>query len=451
MNRGSLRQRLALQWVALALLLSLALFFAVRMTAERTSRASADAVLDAALLAISDSIRAQDEGLEIDLPYASFSMLGAMGNERVFYRIALDDLPVTGYDDLPGPPDANQNGTQFYSANYRDADLRLAALTRNLLVEGRSQRLTVILGQTRHGQAEIARTTARNAAAVGLGFLALALPLALWAAGAALRPVERLAEAVGRRGAHDLRPVRHPAPRELVPLVAALNGLIARLRATLSGAEKFILEAAHRIRTPLSLVRTEAEIALREAETDAARARLRRMLRAIEESSRSANQILDHAMVLYRAERPEDAPFDLARLIAGVMAGVEPVAGMRDIDLRAEGLKTPVTVRGDARMIEVALRNLFDNAVKYSHPDGEVTLSLTTAEGHAIIEIRDHGRGLAGDRIGTRFQRGDNVGDVVGSGLGLTIVDEAARAHGGHFTLTPATGGGTCARLSLPL
>lgn len=451
MKAASLRQRLALQWVALALLLSLALFFAVRLTAERTSRAAADAVLNAALLAISDTIRAQDEGLEIDLPYASFSMLGAMGNERVFYRIALDGVPVTGYDDLPLPPDPDRAGTQFYSAEYRDAGLRLAALSRTLLLDGRGQRLSVILGQTRYGQAAIARTTARNAAALGLGFLALALPLALWAAGAALRPVERLAEAVGRRGAHDLRPVRHPAPRELLPLVAALNGLIARLRATLSGAEKFILEAAHRIRTPLSLVRTEAEIALREAETEAARDRLRRMLRAIGESSRSANQILDHAMVLYRAERPEDGPFDLARLTAGVVAGFEAVAGMRDIDLRVSGLGAPVMMRGDARMVEVALRNLLDNAVKYSHSEAEVALALTVADGHARLEIRDHGRGLAGARIGTRFQRGDNVGDVVGSGLGLTIVDEAARAHGGHFTLTPAPGGGTCACLSLPL
>ncbi|MDO5605820.1 MAG: sensor histidine kinase [Paracoccus sp. (in: a-proteobacteria)] len=450
MKRGSLRQRLALQWVVLALLLALALFFAVRLTAERASRAASDAVLQAAARAISDSVRAQDEGLEIDLPYASFSMLGAMGSERVFYRIALDGMPVTGYDDLPLPPDPDLGAPQLYSALYRDADLRLAALSRNLLVEGRSQQLSVILGQTRQGQAQIARTTARNAAAVGLGFLALSLPLALWAGAAALRPVERLAEAVRRRGPHDLRPVRHPAPRELDPLVTALNGLIARLRATLLGAEQFIHEAAHRIRTPLSLVRTEAEIALRHAETDAARDRLRRMLRAIEETSRSANQILDHAMVLYRAEHPENLPLDLARLTAGVVAGCEAVAEMRDIDISAHGLDAPVMMRGDARMIEVALRNLLDNAVKYSHPEGRVRLRLSVAGGMAVIALRDQGRGLAGGGIGSPFQRGDNVGDVVGSGLGLAIVEEVARTHQGSFSLT-ATTEGTCARFSLPL
>ncbi|AUM75416.1 sensor histidine kinase [Paracoccus jeotgali] len=454
MTPVSLRQRLAAQWVALALILALALFLAVRVTAERASGAASDAVLGAALRSITDDIRPQDDGLEIDLPYASFSMLGAMGEERVFYRIALDDQPVTGYDDLPLPPGAdrrNSEDARFYSARYRDADLRLAALGRTLLVDGRSQRLLVVLGQTRYGQAEIARTTARNAAGLALAFLVLALPLAMWAAGLALRPVERLAQAVRLRGAHDLRPVRHPAPQELVPLVAALNGLIARLRNTLSRAEHFILEAAHRLRTPLSLVRTETDIALRQARTPEMRERLRRILRAVEESSRSANQILDHAMVLYRAERPTHEDFDLSRLLSNVVAGVAPIAEMRDIGLTAELPPGPLTLRGDIRIIEVALRNLLDNAIKYSEPDGAITAALTVTAGQAVITIRDQGRGLRGSGFATRFQRGQNVEDVIGSGLGLTIVAEAARAHRGRFTLTPQPTGGTCAQFFLPL
>ncbi|MBU3029371.1 sensor histidine kinase [Paracoccus marinaquae] len=450
----SLRRRLVWQFAALSLLLVVALFFAVRFAAERASRASQDAVLGAAVISVGDGIRAVEEELELDLPYATFSMLGAMGNERIFYSLSTGDGLVTGYDDLPQPQvTPGDLSPVFYGADYRGSRLRLAALTRRVLLGQRIEEITVVLGQTRYGQAAIARDTARSAAWIGLGFLALTVPVALWAARAVIRPVDRLAEAVTRRGPQDLRPVLHPAPRELVPLMGALNGFIARLRGALQLAETFIFEAAHRIRTPLSLVRTEAEMALAETTDEALRQRLRRMVRAIGESSRSANQILDHAMVLYRSDQFMAEPVDVAALAGSVLRSVRAVAEMRDIEMRAEGLDQPCPVLGDARMIEVALRNILDNAVKFSPDEGNVLLRLSRDGGMARIEVTDQGRGLvAGDADLTgRFRRGSNVGDVVGSGLGLTIVTEVAAAHGGRFTLSPRPEKGTCATLFLPL
>lgn len=450
----SLRRRLVWQFVALSALLVVALFFAVRFAAERASRASQDAVLGAAVISVGDGIRAVDEGLELDLPYATFSMLGAMGDERIFYSLMIGDRLVTGYDGLPRPGAVPGDlSPVFYGADYRGSRLRLAAVTRRVLLDNRLQEITVMLGQTRYGQAAIARDTARSAVWIGLGFLLLALPLALWATRAVIRPVDRLAEAVQRRGPHDLRPVRHPAPRELVPLVGALNGFIARLRGALQLAETFIFEAAHRIRTPLSLVRTEAEIALAETSDEATRARLRRMVRAIGESSRSANQILDHAMVLYRSDQFDAAPVDLSWLAGSVLRSVAPVAEMREIEIRAEGLDGPCMVAGDGRMIEAALRNILDNALKYSPAEAGIALCLTREDGMSRLSVTDRGRGLPdGDAdLTARFRRGSNVGDVVGSGLGLTIVAEVAAAHDGSFTLTPGSEKGACATLSLPL
>lgn len=450
----SLRRRLVWQFVALSLLLVVALFFAVRFAAERASRASQDAVLGAAVISVGDGIRSADEGLELDLPYATFSMLGAMGNERIFYSLSIGNRLITGYENLPQPAEKPGDlSPVLWGADYRDSRLRLAAITRRVLLDNRMQEITVVLGQTRYGQAAIARDTARSAAWIGLAFLLLTVPAALWAARAAIRPVDRLAEAVTRRGPHDLRPVLHPTPRELLPLVGALNGFIARLRGALQMAETFIFEAAHRIRTPLSLVRTEAEMALAETADEATRQRLRRMVRAIGESSRSANQILDHAMVLYRSDQFAAAPVDFAALAASVLRSVQPLAEMREIDIRAEGMDQPCPVRGDERMIEVALRNILDNALKYSQSEGQVTVCLLRRDGMAELSVKDQGRGLAaGDTDLTgRFQRGSNVADVVGSGLGLTIVREVAAAHGGTFTLTPRPEKGTCAILSLPL
>lgn len=450
----SLRRRLVWQFLVLSAALVLGLFLTVGWVADRASRASQDAVLGAAVTAITEGIRSVDDGLELDLPYATFSMLGAMGDERIFYALAVADRVVTGYEDLPAPPEAAQDMVPvFWNADYRGARLRLSAVARPMLIENRLQPVTVTLGQTRLGQAAIARDTARSAAWAALAFLVLALPVALLAAQAVLSPIRSLAEVMGRRGPRDLRPVRHPTPRELAPLLRALNGLIARLRGALDLAETFIFEAAHRIRTPLSLVRTEAELALSETTDEATRIRLRRMVRAIGESSRSANQILDHAMVMYRSDQFAAAPLDLAALTRAVVRAVAPLAEMRDIALSQAGLDSPCPIEGDERMLEIALRNILDNAVKYAAPEGQIAVSLEREGPMAVLRVQDHARGLSDDpaQLMARFRRGGNVGDIGGSGLGLTIVTEVAATHRGRFRLEPGEREGTCALLHLPL
>lgn len=447
----SLRRRLVWQFLLLSAVLVLGLFLVVGWVADRASRASQDAVLGAAVTAITEGIRSVDEGLELDLPYATFSMLGAMGDERIFYLLTVAGQGVTGYEDLPPPPSPPTDMTPvFYGADYRGARLRLASVGRMMLIQNRLQPVTVTLGQTRLGQAAIARDTARSAAWAALGFMLLALPVALLAAQAVLQPIRTLADVMGRRGPRDLRPVRHATPRELTPLLRALNGLIARLRAALELAENFIFEAAHRIRTPLSLVRAEAELALAETSDEATRIRLRRMVRAIGESSRSANQILDHAMVMYRTDQYAAARVDLAALAHDGLRAIGPIAEMRDIRITHD--IAPCLIEGDERMLEIALRNLLDNAIKYAAPEGHVDLTLTCVGGQACLIVSDDGRGLSDDpaQLIGRFRRGGNVGDTGGSGLGLTIVTEVAHAHRGRFQLKPGQRGGTCALLHLP-
>ncbi len=381
-------------------------------------------------------------------------MLGAAAQDRLFWRIVVGDETLTGYDDLPLPATAPTGPAPFvYAARYRGADLRIAAVARGVMAGERPQPALILLGQTRDGQRAIAGRLAHGAVLAGLGFFVLAVPLALVFANSVLAPVSNLARAVADRGPADLRPVDHPAPRELAPLVAALDSFIARLRLTLGQTETFIAEAAHHIRTPLATVRTEAEIALREARDDETRARLRSVIRAVDESARSAGQLLDHAMVAYRSRRMDAAEIDLRETLAALARSFAPTADLRDIALTVDPGNGPARVRGDRVMVESALRNLIDNALKYSAAEGAVHLTLDCAAGRVTVGVRDTGRGLAGMDAGAltaRFRRGPNVGDVVGSGLGLTIVDEVARAMGGDFALVPAEGGGTLARLSLP-
>ncbi len=382
-------------------------------------------------------------------------MLGSIGEDRVFYRILVESETVTGYPDLPVPA-SPPSGLEpvYYTAEFQDVFVRIAAVERAVLVAGMPKTVSILVAQTQSAKDAIVAQMTNRAALLGIGFFAVAAALSILTARSVLRPVNDLAEAVGRRGPHDLRPVVRSVPRELQPMVRALNGFIGRLQGALTRTETFIAEAAHHIRTPLATLRTQAETALRLTEDDAMRARIRSMIRSVDDSARSASQLLDHAAVVYRTDQRTEESLDLGSLIARVCDRFRPAADLRDIVIATQLPTQPVTIVADLLLLESALRNLIDNAVKYSHVDGQIDVRLEQDAGRAVITVMDRGRGLDGAQkadLTDRFRRGANVGDVVGSGLGLTIVREVARAQSGRFDLTERDGGGACAVLSLPL
>lgn len=452
---GSIRQRLVVILLVVAAVLAGLLYLSVRTVADAAVETTQDAILGAATVAIAEELRGGPGGISIEIPYAAFSMLGATGQDRVFYRILVGDDTVTGYADLP-VPDVALNGLTpaFYSVLYQGVEVRIGAVSRSVLVDGAPRIVTVLVAQTRTAQDAISRQMANRAAALGLGFFAFAAILSIFTARSVLTPLNRLAEAMGRRGPQDLRPVERAVPTELAPLMQALNGFIARLRAALTRTETFITEAAHHVRTPLATVRVQAEIAMRQTDDDALRATLRNVIRAVDDSARSAGQLLDHATVVYRTDQRADEEVALGPLVLDVVNSFKPTADMRDIALRVDVPDAVIKLQFDRLLIESALRNLIDNAVKYSHADSDVEVALRVEGRIAKLSVLDRGRGIgAGNTalLAGRFKRGDNVGDVIGSGLGLTIVRDVARAIGGSFEITERKGGGTCAILSLPL
>ena len=220
-------------------------------------------------------------------------------------------------------------------------------------------------------------------------------------------------------------------------LVGALNGFMSRLKTSLTRSEDLIAEAAHRVRTPLTTVRTQAEITLRRVDKPENRQAVREMIRAIDESSRAAGQLLDHAMVSFRSDHLEMEDVDLGRLTCDTVDRVRPMADLRDIDLEVTVVDRAMPVKGDPILMQSALMNLLDNAIKYSPPDSCVHVTTTLTASEAIIVVRDEGRGFPKadmGRLTRRFVRGSNTDAVVGSGLGLTIAHEVARAHGGRLS-----------------
>ncbi|WP_425039632.1 sensor histidine kinase [Primorskyibacter sp. S187A] len=445
----SLRWRLTLTLIGGAAILAALLYVALRAYAVQIAQQSQDRILEASASSVLDSAALRGEAIVLDLPYAAFAMLDTAADDRVFYAVHQDGRFLTGYEDLTPRTNAPLNTPRFDTLSYRGTDIRRIEMTRVFPASPAPIVLSVTIAQTRDSLAGTLLQISLNAALFGAAFFVLAAGLSLWTGSSTVTPLRRLAASVGRRGPRDLRPMTGQVPAELTPLVGALNTLMTRLDQSLSQSEDFIAEAAHRVRTPLATVRSHAETTLQKVDRDENRQALRAMIRAIDESSRAAGQLLDHAMVTFRGEHLEQQAIDLAATCDDIAGRLAPVAEMKDIDLVLK-TQTPAHMQGDPILIENALRNLIDNALKYSPSERAVEITVS-AEPRATVSVKDRGPGFPPGQMGTlsdRFQRGENALGTVGSGLGLTIVRDVVEAHGGSLVLRNRREGGACVTLS---
>ena len=431
--------------------IAILLFVVVQSVAEQIAQESQDNILAASAISILDSARVVEGEISIDLPYASLSMLDSVTDERAFYAIRLNDEFLSGYSDLPRitPP---SDITAFQSTTYLDEDIRIASTWRNFSALDGQAYLEISVAQTLTGLNQSIARISRISLAVGFGFFLLSMVIAMVIAQTTIRPLHRLTGSVSRRGPSDLRPLAAPVPTEMAPLVSSLNSLMTRLQKSLSRSEDFIAEAAHRVRTPMAIVRTQAEVTLRRVEKEENRQAVREMIRAVDESSRTAGQLLDHAMVSVRTDNLARESIQLDELIVDVANRLHPISELRDLEIVAKKLES-TKIQGDPILVQNAIQNVLDNAVKYTDADTEITVQLDHSEGFAHIHVRDEGSGFDAteiDRLLQRFERGRNADRIVGSGLGLTIVDDIMRAHRGHITLTNNSGVGACVTLSFP-
>ncbi|MDA7423933.1 sensor histidine kinase [Thalassococcus lentus] len=449
---GSIQRRLLILLFCASALLAVLLYFVVQSVARQVAQQSQDNILAASALSVIDSARSVDGEVIVDLPYSALSMLDSVTDERVFYVVRFGEDVLTGYAELPRPPLSKARQTAYMSADFLGEEVRIASVSRSFSADLGRDRLEVSVAQTLSGQRQTLARSSRLALGVGAGFFALAAVLAWLTARATIRPLDRLAASVSRRGPTDLRPVTAAVPQEMAPLVTSLNGFMSRLEASLNRSEDFIAEAAHRVRTPLAVVRTKAEIIQRHIRKPENKAAMREMIGAIDESSRTAGQLLDHAMVSFRLDSLAQEKVDLASLVNDMVERLRPVAEIAEIDLvivRSD----PASIQGDGILLQNALRNLLDNAIKYSPADTRVEIRLTKGDTGISLQVCDEGRGFpkTGDAdLAERFTRGDNVHGIVGSGLGLTIARDVATAHGGRLILENNAGGGACASLFFP-
>ena len=269
----------------------------------------------------------------------------------------------------------------------------------------------------------------------------LALPvlvLLIWfAVGAGLRPLQQLKREVKQRAADRLEPIAMTGvPDEVAPLAQALNDLFVRLQQAFESERRFTADAAHELRTPLAAIKTQAQVALRATDETEGRSALENVVRGVDRATRLTEQLLTLARVDPETAATGHEPVELRSLAAGVLADLAPLAHAGQIDLALEEGPS-CSISGNSAQLAVLLRNLLDNAVRYTPAGGKVSVAVRDAGG-ITLEVRDTGPGIPEterSQVLQRFYRVPGSG-VEGSGLGLSIVRRIAELHGARLELS---------------
>lgn len=251
-----------------------------------------------------------------------------------------------------------------------------------------------------------------------------------------LRPLDGVAEQIASREPIHLAPLKPAtAPEEIRPLIESINQLFSRVEKALDSEKRFTADAAHELRTPLAALSTQAQVALRARSADERKHAIDQLIA----SSRRGARLVDQLLTLARVDPAGACPIGIVELdwLAGQVCAINgPMAVEHGVSLELEKVFTTVT--GDPDMLRILLRNLVDNAIRYSPPGGKVTVSVT----ERTLSVTDSGPGIPAEereRVFDRFHRLAGQ-DKEGSGLGLSIVARIAELHGAKIRLADGHG-----------
>lgn len=435
----SLRGRLL--WFVLVAILLAAVLQAI--TAYRGALQQADAMFDDHLQQVA---RSMHSGAPLGMP------LGEI----------VDDAGFDLYVQIWGP-----DGTQLFRSTRSALPPRAVLGFSDVEANGNRYRVyslqtplqTVQIAQNLSARAERAQALALKAV-LPFAWLTPLLMLAVWwVINRSLAPIERARRQVASRVADDFSPLQSTdLPDEVRPLVEELNLLFGRVRDAFDAQKNFVADAAHELRSPLTALKLQAQ-ALRRSdgvdETPVARdASVARLNQGIDRAIRLVEQLLTLARVEASAVAAPPELIDLQDIVRLAVTDVLTQAQLKHIDLGMAHNQSAL-VRGQPEALRILLRNLLDNAIKYSPASGQIDISIGEVNGQAVVAVEDSGPGIAKDeqtRVFDRFFRAPGALTETGSGLGLAIVKTIADRHAASLALSTSPRlGGLCVEMRMAL
>lgn len=439
---NSLRVRL-LWW----LLLPLALYvFVTAKTEHDNARHTADLVQDNLLVAsarmISGEVEWADGALVVDMPPAAIEVFASPYGDQVFYSVRLEDgRLLAGLPDFPsatGRVADPATEPQWFDATLRGQRVRAVSLVRLMYDNGATRRVQILVGKTTRSRDAMVEAVWRPQLIRQIEMIVLAVALVCIGLTFELRPLMKVKDDVADRDPMQLAPLRvERLHTELRPIVDAINQCIARLGLQVATQRRFIADAAHQLRTPLTLLGTQLQFARQRRSIEP---ELSEVLAAMHRSNQSMVGLTNKLLLLAQAESADYSQLasqnvDLSALATEVVEELALLAQTREIDLGVE-LRGPACVTGHRALLAALVSNLAENAIRYTQRGGHVTVTVKRADGRVVLTVCDNGPGIpaeARSRVFEPFYRAAT--DTEGTGLGLAIVREIVQAHRGEIEL----------------
>ena len=451
----SLRRQLLL-WL---LLPQLVLWLAGSVLAWRVALNYASKGLDQSLTqsvrALARQVKPIGSGLLVDFPRAAQDILEQDPTDRLGYMVSSPPGKfVLGNGQLPPPPPQlviPAGEPRIYEAPLDGKPVRVAVLEVNYGDDDAPQRLRVQVAKSLAVQQRVARELVAD---MLLPLLALSVLLGMLVYGGitrGLRPLKRLEALLGDRTNRTLSTLpaieMKDAPQEVHSLAAAVNQLLDAIKRSLSQEKRFLNDAAHQLRTPLAGLVSQSELALSETDITLLRARLVKVHASAIRSAHLVHQLLS----LARTEAEVALqPLDLAALAREVAREWTPRAIAAGMDIGYEG-EDRLMVAGEKLLLRESLGNLIENALHYAGSGAVITVRVRREPDTCVLEVEDNGAGLSEDQHAHVFERFWRASDLPGGcGLGLAIVAEIARRHGGVASAHAVAPRGLVVRIRLP-
>ncbi|KQZ45242.1 sensor histidine kinase [Duganella sp. Root1480D1] len=464
---GSLRGQL-LRWLLLPLvLLEIINTISVYYNAVDAADMAYDRSLLASTRALAERVSVEGGKVVADVPYVALDSFETDTLGRIYYKVTgIKGETVSGYDDLPAVP-ANVPRSEnypalvrFYHANYNGQPIRIAALLQPVYDDNMRGIALIQVGETLDARKGLTLKILYDTIAWQASVVLLAGLLVWFAVKLVLRPLMQLKHEVESRDVSDLSDL-DPAlvHKEVRPLVQAMNASTTRIAGLIASQRRFIADASHQLRTPLTVLKTQAELAQRELERAAAASpELRNVVASMAATTDSTVHLANRLLMLARIEHNENRellPVPVRETVQQVALELALSAVNRGIDLSLEG-DGEANVNGQALLLHELVSNLVDNALHYTPRGGSVVLRVLPRETQVVLEVEDSGPGIPAedrDRVFSPFYRAAATmqANPGGSGLGLAIVRDIAVLHRAELELDQGAGGrGLLVRVRFP-
>jgi two-component system sensor histidine kinase TctE len=401
--------------------------------AWRSATKAYDRALYDTALAIAEQVRVVAGKPQLQLTPQARAVLLVDKYDRIFYAVrGAQDESLDGDGGLHLPDGSDRQvfeseGRAYYDVRLGDEAIRVAALRWDVA----GQPLMILAGETMVKRNALVREILFGMLLPELLLIVVSISVVWFGVRSGLRPLAVLRRELSERSPADLRPVRVAAPQEVESVVGGINELLARLEQALGAQRNFVADAAHQLRTPIAALRAQIDAAIAEAPGGPAPA-----LAGVMAAALRLSRLVDQMLALARAGPDASLVTDRVSLPALAEAAADawlPKAIARNVDLGFE--LEPAVVSGNALLLEELLANLLDNALRHAPDAGSVTVACGQTDGNAWISVEDSGPGIPAserERVFERFYQPPGTGG--GNGLGLAIVREIARQHGGSVS-----------------